>query len=74
MAGIGANIFAGLGSGGAPSGGTSPTVSNSAASYGPATSPANVGPLSPRHGFGMGFWFGVGGLAVLVLIRQTLPR
>lgn len=70
MAGIGANIFAGMGMGTPPS----PTVSNAAPMYGPSGSSSQTSPLSPRHGFGMALWWGAGGLLLLVLIRQSLPR
>jgi hypothetical protein len=70
MAGIGANIFAGLGVG-SPA---SPTVANTTPTYGPPASSNGVGPLSPRHGFGMGLWGAALGLAALVVIRWSLPR
>ncbi len=71
MGGIGANIFAGLGG----QADVSPSVSNASATYGPPTSAGGgVSALSPRHGFGMGFWWGAAGLVALVAIRWSLPR
>lgn len=68
--GIGANIFAGLGVGSPPS----PTVANATPTYGAPAGAGQVGPLSPRHGFGMGLWGAALGLAALVVIRWSLPR
>lgn len=68
--GIGANIFAGLGVGSPPS----PTVANATPTYGAPSSVARVGAFSPRHGFGMGFWWSVAGMGALVVIYFSLPR
>ena len=45
------------------------------AAYGPATTSNGDHPLKPTsdNGFAWGFWLGVGGLAVLVMIRRSLP-
>lgn len=72
MAGIGSNIFAGVGASVDTGGGADPAPL-AAATYGPAGESA-AGPLSPRHGHGAGFWLAVGGVVVLVLVRQSLPR
>lgn len=76
MAGIGTNIFASTGlSAGADLDGGNGASSPSLASqtYGPAAQ-GGVGPFSPRHGAGLGFWGAVAGVVLLVLIRQSLPR
>ena len=77
MAGIGTNIFASTGlsaSADSVSGANySDTSQLASATYGPAAD-GSVGPFSPRHGVGLGFWLAVGGVAVLILIRQSLPR
>ena len=71
MAGIGSNIFASTGASvNATTTGTSDLAS---ATYGPPAA-GSVGPFSPRHGVGAGFWLAVGGVVVLVLVRQSLPR
>ncbi|HEV3370875.1 MAG TPA: hypothetical protein VG074_15015 [Acidimicrobiales bacterium] len=74
MPGIGSNIFgeAGVSVGGT---GTSSNASPALAAqtYGPADT-GGVGAFSPRHGHGAGFWLAVGGVVVLVLVRQSLPR
>lgn len=71
MQGIGANIFAG----GQASATTASTQSDSLASatYGPPAG-GGSGPFSPRRGQGAGFWLAVGGVGLLILIRQSLPR
>jgi hypothetical protein len=74
VAGIGTNIFAssGLTAGGQlTSDGDDTTLAS--ATYGPAAA-GGVGPFSPRHGHGLGFWLAVAGVGVLVLVRQSLPR
>ena len=75
MAGIGSNIFASTGvSAGAnidDVGGGSASVADQ--TYGPSAS-GGVGPFSPRHGVGAGFWLAVAGVVVLVVVRQSLPR
>lgn len=74
MAGVGTNIFASTGlSGSAQLTANGDGTTLAAATYGPAASGA-VGPFSPRHGHGLGFWLSVAGIGVLVLIRQSLPR
>jgi hypothetical protein len=70
MPGIGSNIFASVG---ATTGAAEDPAPLAAATYGPAGNAA-AGPFSPRRGQGAGFWLAVGGVAVLVLIRQSLPR
>jgi hypothetical protein len=70
MAGIGTNIFAGMGLS-TGSSNSSPALAD--ATYGPSTSRGRH-PLSPTGGFGLGFWFAAGGLALLVAIRWSLPR
>lgn len=78
MAGIGTNIFAStglsgnvdLGDGGG-TGGNGPSLAS--ATYGPSAQ-GGVGPFSPSHGAGLGFWLAVAGVGILVLIRQSLPR
>lgn len=67
---IGTNIFANIGGGPAEAS----AGAHADLSYGPGPSSTPRHPLSPRNGFGLGFWLGVGGVVVLVLIRQSLPR
>ena len=72
--GIGSNIFAevsGGGSASASTGSSSPALAEQ--TYGPPAA-GSVGPFSPRHGHGAGFWLAVGGVVALVLVRQSLPR
>jgi hypothetical protein len=74
MPGIGSNIFgeAGVSVGGTPtSSNASPALATE--TYGPAAE-GSVGAFSPRHGHGLGFWLAVGGVVVLVMVRQSLPR
>lgn len=72
MAGIGSNIFANVGgSASASTAGASPALA--AQTYGPPAA-GSKGALSPRKGFGAGFWLAVGGMALLVVVRQSLPR
>jgi hypothetical protein len=74
MAGIGTNIFASTGlSGSVDVGGAGDDTSLASATYGPPAA-GGTGPFSPRHGVGLGFWGAVAGVAILVLIRQSLPR
>jgi hypothetical protein len=74
VAGIGTNIFASTGlSGGAQLTSDGDGAALASATYGPAAS-GSVGPFSPRHGHGLGFWLAVAGVGVLVLVRQSLPR
>ena len=70
MAGVGTNIFAG-GSATASTGSSSPALADQ--TYGPPAS-GGKGPLHPATGFGSGFWLAVGGVVLLVMIRQSLPR
>jgi len=72
VAGVGTNIFAGADAT-ATTGAGGPSSSLSAATYGPPAA-GSAGPFSPRRGQGAGFWLAVGGVVVLVLIRQSLPR
>lgn len=72
MGGVGTNIFASTGvSATASSGGDAGALST--ATYGPEAS-GSSGPLSPKRGQGAGFWLAVGGVAILICIRQSLPR
>ena len=71
--GIGSNIFASADASVGTSGGGGDTAPLAEATYGPSGQPA-AGPLSPRRGHGAGFWLAVGGVVVLVLVRQSLPR
>lgn len=72
MAGVGTNIF---GTAGATiDTGTSSSPSLATETYGPPAEGSARGAFSPRHGHGAGFWLAVGGVAILVLIRQSLPR
>jgi hypothetical protein len=70
--GIGSNIFASTGASVEVDGGGD-AAPLAAATYGPSGSGA-AGPLSPRRGHGAGFWLAVGGVVVLICIRQSLPR
>lgn len=72
MAGIGTNIFGGA-SASIDSGSTGGQNSLATATYGPPAG-GSVGPFSPRHGHGAGFWMACAGVVVLVLVRQSLPR
>jgi hypothetical protein len=71
VAGVGTNIFASAGASADTSTNSSPALA--AATYGPPAE-GSVGPLSPRTGHGAGFWLAVGGVAILILVRQSLPR
>lgn len=75
MGGIGSNIFAELGASTSASTGSASAASPSLATetYGPAAE-GSVSAFSPRHGHGFGFWLAVGGVVVLVMVRQSLPR
>jgi len=47
------------------------------AAFGPGystTAPSTGAALAPNDAFGMSFWAGVAAIALLVFIRQTLPR
>jgi hypothetical protein len=70
MAGVGTNIFA---STGLSANASTDSTALSAATYGPPAA-GSAGPFSPRHGHGAGFWLAVGGVVVLICIRQSLPR
>lgn len=70
MAGIGTNIFGGASATASSSSGTPAMASQI---YGPPAS-GGKGPLHPGTGFGAGFWLAVGGMVVLVIVRQSLPR
>jgi hypothetical protein len=72
VAGIGSNIFASTGASVNASTDSSPALAT--ATYGPPAGGGNGAPFSPTHGHGLGFWFAVGGVVVLVFIRQSLPR
>jgi hypothetical protein len=74
VAGVGTNIFASTGlTGGASLTTDGDSTALAADTYGPAAA-GGVGPFSPRHGHGLGFWLAVAGVGVLVLVRQSLPR
>jgi len=75
MPGIGSNIFAEVSgsTGGSASASTAASPSLATETYGPAAE-GSVGAFSPRHGHGLGFWLAVGGVVVLVMVRQSLPR
>lgn len=72
MAGIGSNIFAG-GDVSLDTGSSSSSGSLANATYGPAAA-GSTSNFSPRTGHGAGFWLAVGGVALLIFIRQSLPR
>jgi hypothetical protein len=70
---LGANIFASADVDGGSSSSSS-SSSDVAAMYGPSrTGSSEKHPLHPSQSFGMGFWWGVGGMVALVLIRRSLP-
>lgn len=69
---IGSNIFASAGASVDAGGGSDPAPL-AAATYGPSGDGA-ASPLSPRKGHGAGFWLAVGGVVILVCVRQSLPR
>lgn len=69
MPGIGTSVFAELDA--QTQGDSSGALA--AATYGPPAA-GRGGAFSPGHGVGAGFWLAVGGVVVLVLIRQSLPR
>jgi len=73
VAGIGANIFAGAdaSASSAPASTASPSLATE--TYGPPAA-GGTGPFSPRHSHGLGFWLAVGGVGLLIMIRQSLPR
>jgi hypothetical protein len=73
MPGVGTNIFASTGASASASTGGGDSASLAAATYGPPAQ-GSAGVFSPRRGQGLGFWLAVGGVAVLVCIRQSLPR
>jgi hypothetical protein len=74
VAGIGTNIFASTGlSASADTGNGGDSASLASATYGPPAAGA-TSPFHPGHGVGLGFWLAVGGVVVLVLVRQSLPR
>lgn len=73
MPGVGTNIFASTGLSAGADSGSSGSPSLSTETYGPAAT-GSAGVFSPRRGQGAGFWLAVGGVVVLVLIRQSLPR
>lgn len=70
MAGVGTNIFAGA-SANADTGGGSAALATE--TYGPPAA-GSAGAFSPRRGQGLGFWLAVGGVGLLICIRQSLPR
>lgn len=69
---IGANIFAEMGVEGDGGNAAVPSV-GADAMYGPPRGASGTHPLHPANGFGLGFWFGVGGVVALLLIRRSLP-
>lgn len=71
---LGANIFASADVGAGDYSPSSSSGSSAAAMYGPDRSGSSgTHPLHPAQPFGMGFWWGVAGMAALVLIRRSLP-
>jgi hypothetical protein len=72
MAGVGTNIFASTGA--SVNASTDSSAALATATYGPPAGGNGGGPFSPTHGHGLGFWLAVGGVVVLVFIRQSLPR
>jgi hypothetical protein len=70
VAGIGTNIFGGAS---ATASTTSSSSDLAAMTYGPPAA-GGKGPLHPGTGFGSGFWLAVGGVVLLVIVRQSLPR
>ena len=73
MAGVGTNIFASAGASSTASSGMTDSASLATETYGPPAA-GSAGPFSPFHGHGAAFWLAVGGVVVLVLVRQSLPR
>lgn len=72
MPGIGTNIFA---SGGVSvDSDSSSSASVATQTYGPSADGTSAGSLSPRRAHGAGFWLAVGGVVLLVFVRQSLPR
>jgi hypothetical protein len=52
-------------------------VTATQAAFGPGTTTpvsSDMSSLSPGNGFGLAFWTGVAALAVLVLVRKSLPN
>ena len=76
MPGIGSNIFAEMSTGASASASTASSSSPALAdaTYGPPAEGSGKGAFSPRTGHGAGFWLAVGGMVVLVMVRQSLPR
>lgn len=59
----------------APDSGQASSVT--AAAFGPGyttSAPSTTQALLPNDAFGISFWLGVGAIALLVFIRQSLPR
>lgn len=55
-------------------GGASVNAQLSAApAFGPSSSSGPGHPLAPNDGFGLAFWWGVGAVVALLLIRKSLP-
>jgi hypothetical protein len=55
-----------------------PQVSSvTAAAFGPgytSAAPSASSALTPDDAFGLSFWLGIGAIALLIFIRQSLPR
>jgi hypothetical protein len=73
MAGVGTNIFASTGASATASTGGGDSASLATETYGPAAA-GSAGAFSPRRGQGLGFWLAVGGVGLLIMVRQSLPR
>lgn len=79
MGGIGTSIFADANVGGASlDAGGSASVGGGGGDGSSIFGPPPGGRAHPLHptasGFGLGFWGGVGGIVLLIVIRQSLPR
>jgi hypothetical protein len=83
MAGLNlyAGGFGGVGSAQAPQYGSAQSYSSgmsagNAAFAGPSTNPVpTMGQaISPTHGFGLAVWLGIGAVAGLVVLRNSLPN
>ena len=73
MAGVGTNIFGDAGVSASASTGGGGSASLATQTYGPPAA-GSSGVFSPKRGQGLGFWLAIGGVVVLVCIRQSLPR
>ena len=73
MSGVGTNIFGSAGASASASTGGGGSASLATETYGPPAA-GGAGVFSPRRSQGLGFWLAVGGVGLLVMIRQSLPR